>query len=115
MYVHYFALSVYIQSEETEVWGGSLQAATQEWDVNDNESAVTIPESPVQIGDMKPVEVVFLASPEEFCVQVRMALVNMLCDQSVSGLTETWYNSLSDKLFCLEDVKKNQLSNISEL
>jgi hypothetical protein len=79
MYVHYCALSVYIQSEETDVWGGSLQAATQEWDVNDNESAVrvTIPEPPVQIGDMKPVEVVFLASPEEFCVQVRMALLNM--------------------------------------
>lgn len=68
MYVRYCALFVYIQS---------VQAATQEWDVDDTELAVpvSIPGAPVQIGDMKPVEVVFLTSPEEFCIQVRMALV----------------------------------------
>jgi hypothetical protein len=77
MYVHYCALFVYIQSVETKELVGSVQAATQEWDVDDTELAVpvSIPEAPVQIGDMKPVEVVFLTSPEEFCVQVRMALV----------------------------------------
>jgi hypothetical protein len=69
MYVHYCALFVYIQS---------VEAATQEWDVDDTELAVpvSIPEAPVQIGDLKPVEVVVLTSPEEFCIQVRMALVN---------------------------------------
>jgi hypothetical protein len=51
--------------------------ATQEWDVDDIKLAVpvSIPEAPVQIGDLKPAEVVFLTSPEEFCIQVRMALV----------------------------------------
>jgi hypothetical protein len=71
---------VSVQSVETEVWGGRMQAATQEWDVTDSETLgpVYIPEAPVQIGDMKPVEVVFLANPEEFCVQVRMALVKYI-------------------------------------
>jgi hypothetical protein len=52
-----------------------VQAATQEWDVDDSEFAVpvSIPKAPVQIGDLKPAEVVFLTSPEEFCIQVRMA------------------------------------------
>jgi len=68
MYVHYCALFVYIQS---------VQLASQEWDVDDTESAVpvSIPEAPVKIGDLKPVEMVFLTSPEEFCIQVRMSLV----------------------------------------
>lgn len=68
MYVHYCALFVYIQSEQTD---------TQEWDVDDTKLAVpvSIPEAPVRIGDMKPVEVVFLTSPEDFCVQVRVPLV----------------------------------------
>lgn len=55
-----------------------MQAATQEWDADDTELAVpvsSIPEAPVQIGDLKPVGVVFLTSPEEFCIQVRMVLV----------------------------------------
>lgn len=57
-----------------------MQAATQEWDVDDTEFAVpvSIPEAPVQIGALKPAEVVFLTSPEEFCIQVRMALVKYL-------------------------------------
>jgi len=57
-----------------------VQAATQEWDVDDTEFAVpvSILEAPVQIGDLKPAEVVFLTSPEEFCIQVRMALVKYL-------------------------------------
>lgn len=56
-----------------EVWRSSKQASTQEWGDDDAKSVVldSIPEAAVQIGDMKPVEVVFLASPEEFCVQVR--------------------------------------------
>jgi hypothetical protein len=68
VYVHYCALFVYIQSEQTD---------TQEWDVDDTKLAVpvSIPEAPVRIGDMKPVEVVFLTSPEDFCVQVRVPLV----------------------------------------
>lgn len=54
-----------------------MQAVSEEWDVDDTELAVpvSIPEAPVQIGDLKPAEVVFLTSPEEFCIQVRMALV----------------------------------------
>jgi hypothetical protein len=68
MYVHYCALFIYIQSE---------QADTQEWDVDDTILAVpaSIPEAPVQIGDMKSVEVVFVTSPVEFCIQVRLPLV----------------------------------------
>lgn len=71
MYVHYCALFVYIQS---------VQAATQEWDVDDTEFAVpvSIPEAPVQIGDLKHAKVVVLTTPEEFCIQVRMALVKYL-------------------------------------
>ena len=68
MYVHYCALFVYIQS---------VQAASEEWDVDDTELAVpvSIPEAPVQIGDLKPAEVVFLTSPEEFCIQVRIIII----------------------------------------
>jgi hypothetical protein len=71
------ALSLYIQNVETEAWGGNMQAATQKWDDGDAQSAVSgsIPEAAVNIGDVKPVEVVFLVSPEEFCVQVSFALV----------------------------------------
>jgi hypothetical protein len=60
-----------------EVWGGSEQATTQEWDDNDVKSTVpgSVPDAAVQIGDMKSVVVVFLASPEEFCVQVTAVLV----------------------------------------
>jgi hypothetical protein len=71
MYVHYCALFVYIQS---------VQAATQEWDVGDTELSVPVssPEAPVQIGDKNPVVVVFVTSPEEFFIQVRMALVKYM-------------------------------------
>jgi hypothetical protein len=60
-----------------EVWRGSKQATTKEWGDDDAKSTIpgSIPEAAVQIGDIKPVEVVFLASPEEFCVQVRAVLL----------------------------------------
>jgi hypothetical protein len=53
-----------------------MRATTQEWGDDDAKSSVpgSIPEAAIQIGDKKPVEVVFLASPEEFCVQVRAVL-----------------------------------------
>jgi hypothetical protein len=54
-----------------------MQAATKKWDSSDAQPTVpgSIPEASVKIGDTKPVEVVFLASPEEFCVQVRISPV----------------------------------------
>ncbi|XP_023716578.1 maternal protein tudor isoform X3 [Cryptotermes secundus] len=60
------------ENVKTEVWGGNMQAATQKWDDSGAQSTVSgsIPEAAVKIGDVKPVEVVFLASPEEFCVQM---------------------------------------------
>lgn len=52
-----------------------MGTATEEWDVDDSEFAVpvSIPKAPVQIGDLKPAKVVFFTSPDEFCIQVRMA------------------------------------------
>jgi hypothetical protein len=72
-YVPHYAL-YFIQNVKTEVWGGNMQAATQKWDDSDAQPTVpgSIPEIKVEIGDTKLVEVVFLASPEEFCVQVRI-------------------------------------------
>jgi hypothetical protein len=75
-YVPHCALSFYVQNVETEVWGDNMQAATQKWDDDGAQSTVSgsIPEATVKTGDVKPVEVVFLASPEEFCVQVKVSL-----------------------------------------
>lgn len=83
-YIPHCTLSFYIQNVKTEVWGGNMQAATQKWDDIDAQSTASgsIPEAAVKIGDVKPVEVVFLASPEEFCAQVRVFLVKyyvLLC------------------------------------
>jgi hypothetical protein len=73
-YVPHYAFSV-IQNVKTEEWGGNMQAATQKWDSSDSQPTVpgSIPGASIEIGDTKPVEVVFLASPEEFCVQVRIS------------------------------------------
>lgn len=83
-YIPHCALYSYFQNVKTEVWGGNMQAATQKWDDSAVQSTVSgsIPEAEVKIGDVKPVEVVFLASPEEFCVQVSISIVKycvLLC------------------------------------
>jgi hypothetical protein len=69
--------SSFIQNVNTEVGVGNMQSATQKWDDSDDQPTVpgSIPEAMVKTGDTKPVEVVFLASPEEFCVQVSISPV----------------------------------------